>query len=249
MQHLGKRLAMAAAVAVALGLLSSTAFADSQEVVQLELQAESSSPPVATAAPPVAVPAGPAGYTQENPDPEMIAVEKALGKPMYREYQHYQRRHASGGIGYVEYEYNVMKRKRNGGIVLACVLSPLFFAIGTTLNVVWQQKAADQRASGEFSVFNEEKLSWMLFGLFAAAGTGTLIPGVINLAVGASKMKKLKPAYKQYVEGAMPAAETPATENPPETPATETTSRLQLHLAPVFDRHGTPAGAGLALVF
>ncbi|MCU0664838.1 MAG: PEGA domain-containing protein [Myxococcota bacterium] len=238
--------------------------AGGRELVRFELVAEASSASVATGAPSVAAPTGPAGYTQDNPDPEMIAVENALGKPMYRDYQRYQRGPASRKMGFVEYEYRVLKKKRTKGIVLACVLTPLFFAIGTTLNLVMQNLAAEQRADSDGDLYSTndgdgaEIGSWVLFTLFAAAGTATLIPGVIHLAVGSSKLKKLKPVYKQYVEGVTPAAETPATETPPETPPetpapetapTATTARLQLHLAPVFDRHGTPAGAGLALVF
>lgn len=229
--------------------------AGAKEVVRFELQVETGPAPVVTSASAV-TPASGGGYSQDNPDPEMIAVENALGRPMYRDYTRYERGPASRKMGFVEYEYRLLKKKRNKGIVLSCVLTPVFWGIGTGLFVALQTLAADQRndinsvADGS----GAEAGSWLLFGLFAAAGTATVTVGALNWGLSARKMRKLKPAYNQYVEGVAPtpeggAAVEPAAEPAPETPAPAPEARLQLGLAPLFDRLGTPAGAALALSF
>jgi hypothetical protein len=232
--------------------------AGAKEVIRFDLQVEAASSPATT--PTSSAPsAGPAGYTQDNPDPEMIAVESALGKPMYRDYTRYQRSRSFEKMGFVEYQYRVMKKKRNKGIVLAAVLTPIFLGIGTTLNIVFQGLAEEQAAKdGVISDGDGARAaSWVFFGLFSAAATATLIPGAIHWALGQKRMRRLKPAYNQYVKGIEPEVETDAKPEeasqdvPPETPAVEPEAQLKLHLGliPVVDRNGVPSGAGLALAF
>jgi hypothetical protein len=234
--------------------------AGTKEVILFDLQVEAaSSPTMTTTTAPSAPSAAPAEYTQDNPDPEMLAVERALGKPMYRDYTRYQRSRASQKMGFVEYQYHHMKKERNKGIVLAAVATPIFLAVGATLNIVFHDLADERAPKDTLSLGPDERtVGWIIFAVFSAAATGTLIPGAIHWALGKKKMRTLKPVYNQYVKGIEPQVETDAEpegaaaqDAPPESPAVEPKAQLKTHLGliPVLDRNGVPSGAGLTLVF
>lgn len=85
--------------------------------------------PAPAAAP---VPVAPVSTEPDRNDPELVAVETALGASRYYQFVSYKRNlRINSRMSYAEYEYNMAKSKRNSGIAtLACFPIPLGVGLG-----------------------------------------------------------------------------------------------------------------------
>ncbi len=126
-------------------------------------------------------------------DPDLVAMETALNRNLARDYKRYKRSHLRHKQSFIEYEYNLARKKRNRGIVNLCVLTPLFAGAGLTGFLVMKSKSDSLWGEDDVTAQAWETLSYM--ALIAGVGSGVAfgIVGTVRWVKGHGKMKRIKP--------------------------------------------------------